>query len=100
MEVGPKRWSRASVSLNEGVVEMMLLAQQFENNFLALRTPSVGHHKTCPLSIAKQLRNTTPEREIHGVQLFRLARGDGQELKTVLTAMDKEDYDCNFWYTN
>lgn len=100
VEVGPKRWSRASVQLQEGIEEMKLLASQFTSQFLILKGPSVGHAKSCPLSLADVLsgRSKKPERELHGVQLHRIT--DSEDWVTLLTAMEKDSYDCNFWYTN
>jgi len=100
MEVGPKRWRRASIQLEEGIEEMKLLASHFTNQFLILKGPGVGHAKSCPLSLIDILsgNSKTPERELHGVQLHRISNPD--DWVTLLTAMEKDNYDCNFWYAS
>ena len=60
MEVGPDRWHRASVNLEDGTAEIVKLSSHFENTYLILRKEG-AHAKTCPMSLAKHLKDQNPK---------------------------------------
>lgn len=96
MEVGPNRWSRASISFAEGAMEMKKLASHFNTNSVILRKEGAGHFKTCPEPILSKFLSDKSPRVLGTDSVHRLK---ANELEPLLAVMDKESYDCNFWYT-
>jgi len=95
MEVGPDRWHRASVKLEDGTAEMVKLSSHFENTYLILRKEGT-HAKTCPTSLAKHLKDQNPK-DMGAAFLHKIS---WNELEPLLEDMSKNGLDCNFWYTN
>lgn len=96
MEVGPSRWSRASVDFQVGVQEMKDLATHFQNSFIFVRTAG-AFMKSCPTSLAQDHVKDTNPRILDGVNMFKV---EMDEWEGLLNELNRSGGDCNFWYTN
>ena len=97
MEVGPTRWKRAGIPLQEGIDQMQLLSQRFQKFVLLLRFKG-SFWKKCPPSLAidAKLSDAKPE-TLDNVHMYMV---QANEVVPLLKAMDAKDYDCNFWFEN
>mmetsp|Transcript_6008 Transcript_6008/g.9810 ORF Transcript_6008/g.9810 Transcript_6008/m.9810 type:complete len:418 (-) Transcript_6008:241-1494(-) len=96
MEVGPDRWNRASIDLETGIQEMAKVSTHFKQTYILLRKEERGG--TCPVSIAEGvLADDKPEVIEDKVHKHKVAMN---EWKGLLTKMNDNHWDCNFWYTN
>jgi len=96
MEVGPARWSRASVDFASGVVEMKRLAEHFAESFIILR--GNGANESCPANLGESvLSDHRPEDLGDGLNMFKV---NFDEFDTLLDKMRSNGYDCNFLYKN
>jgi FkbM family methyltransferase len=98
MEVGPDRWNRAGIDLETGIREMAKVSStHFKQTYILLRKEEKGGG-TCPVSIAEGvLADDTPEIIEDKVHKHKVAMN---EWKGLLTKMNDNHWDCNFWYTN
>eukprot|EP00536_Pseudo-nitzschia_multiseries_P009413 jgi/Psemu1/319629/estExt_fgenesh1_pm.C_2610014 len=93
IEVGPNRWSRASVDFDTGLGEMLKLAQYFKNSYIMLRKGD-----TCPQTLAEGIISKGAEsRMVNDVQVVKVKMNEWEPL---LKKMQSNDYDCNFFYRN
>uniref|UniRef100_A0A7S2E2E6 Methyltransferase FkbM domain-containing protein n=1 Tax=Helicotheca tamesis TaxID=374047 RepID=A0A7S2E2E6_9STRA len=97
MEVGPKRWDRAQVDHVTGVEEMKRLASRFATSHLIVRGEGAGFAETCPQSLAETKLSDNNPRKLDHVFIHKVLPNEWEPL---LEEMRKNDYDCNFWYTN
>jgi len=95
MEVGPDRWGRSGIDLEEGVREMMDLATHFRNSYIILRGD-----KNCPWSLAEEtLADKNPRTlDTNKQQMYKVATNE--EWKNLLQKMETNGSDCNFFYQN
>ena len=96
MEVGPNRWKRAQIDLKTGVESMRHLSTLFQYSYVILRSGG-GHVKTCPVSIGDIIKDKKP-RDVEGDAKMYVVQDD--EWEPLLSFMEKNDYDCNFFYKN
>ncbi len=101
MEVGPDRWSRANIDLDTGINEMVkVAANNFKHSYILIRSAG-GHMETCPVSLVEGVLSDDKPEIIDGkVQVVHKHRVKLNEWKPLLTKMEKNHFDCNFWYTN
>ena len=97
MEVGPARWNRASIDFETGLMEMMKLSSKFQRSHVIIRAGG-GHAKTCPSILADGILSDTNAKEVEGIAKIYQVKID--EWRPLLAKMEKNDFDCNFWYTN
>lgn len=92
MEVGPDRWNRASVSLQDGIQAMVNLGEQFEDAYVCLR-----NDKQCP----RRLEIDLPNKD-HGIirENTKTIKLEPNDWKPLLEKMNNNHHDCNFWFTN
>ena len=97
MEVGPDRWKRASIDLNGGIEDMRNLSRHFKKSFVLIRGD-----RQCPTSLTEGvLSDNTPdalEQKNSGEVMKFAVKMD--EWAPLLTRMEKNRLDCNFWYEN
>ena len=96
MEVGPGRWFRAGIKLNEGIEEMMKLSSHFDKTYLIVRKDGEGHAKTCSVSLAKMLKDKNP-RDLGEAFMHKVSM---KEIGPLMEEMTAKKQDCNFWYSN
>ncbi len=92
MEVGPDRWGRASIDLATGVDEMKKLSTHFKASHIVIR----GDRK-CPTSLTEGVISDKKPVSFDGVTMFRVKLDEWEPL---LSKMEKNHNDCNFFYTN
>lgn len=97
MEVGPDRWSRASIDLTGGIEDMKKLSSHFKKSFILIRAD-----RQCPMSLTEGvLLDQSPDvlgpKNNKGVLKFVVKM---DEWAPLLTKMEKNHLDCNFWYEN
>lgn len=95
VEVGPSRWKRSSHDFGTGVDEIKNLATHFKNSYILVRSAG-GYAKTCPLTVAEDLEDKSP-RQFKTQNMYKVKMS---EWSTILDTMGKNDYDCNFFFTN
>ena len=96
VEVGPERWGRASHDFATGVAEMKKLATHFKKSHVMTRSQGTSYAKSCPVSLAAQLSDKSPQK-FDGVEMFTV---QGHEWEPLLAKMEKNKFDCNFFYKN
>ena len=97
MEVGPDRWNRASIDLNTGIEDMKKLSSHFKNSFVLIRGD-----RQCPISLIEGvLSDKTPDAldQKNGREVMKFVV-KLEEWAPLLTKMEKNHLDCNFWYEN
>lgn len=100
IEVGPSRWNRAGISLEEGIEEMNSLSQKFAGTYLLVRAdndPSCSMKRIQNSNVHFENESSPPVRR--GVKLMKIGV-PGKTLGSLLTEMEKTKADCNFWFTN
>jgi len=95
MEVGPDRWNRAQIDFSTGVIEMKKLSTHFQKSHIIIREGG-SYAKTCPPSLADDLVDKKAKQFL-GASMFTLQL---DEWESLLTVMEKNNYDCNFFYKN
>lgn len=97
IEVGPSRWKRANTNLFEGYAEMEKLSSFFVTNKVILRRKGAGHYKSCPDEMLSLFLSDKNPRVIGTDVLYNLKKN---EIVNLLTEMERQGFDCNFWYLN
>mmetsp|Transcript_12493 Transcript_12493/g.24898 ORF Transcript_12493/g.24898 Transcript_12493/m.24898 type:complete len:363 (+) Transcript_12493:115-1203(+) len=93
MEVGPSRWSRSGVTLEEGVAAMLDLSTHFKESYVMFRKGD-----TCPgAKLKDMLSASSPHRTLFDVEIYKVRPSEWNKLLTQMNALKS---DCNFWYTN
>ena len=96
MEVGPKRWGRASIDFATGLDEMKKLSSHFKISHITVRTE--GRYKgSCPEKLPETVLSDKNPRKFENINVYKV-RSD--EWEPLLAQMNEKDYDCNFFYTN
>lgn len=96
MEVGPDRWGWASSDFATGVDEMKKLSTHFKASHVLIRSKG-GFTKSCPLSLSEDVLSDKKPLDFDGVSMFTVKIDEWEPL---LAKMEKNHYDCNFFYKN
>ena len=97
IEVGPSRWKRANINLSEGHAEMEKLTIFFGKTKVILRRKGAGHYKSCPDEILSIFLSDKNPRVIGTDVVYNLKKN---EIVNLLNEMERNEFDCNFWYQN
>lgn len=97
IEVGPSRWKRANTDLAEGYTEMEKLFHFFVITKVILRRQGAGHYKSCPDEVLSVFLSDKNPRIIETDVIYNLKEN---EIVNLMNEMEKEGFDCNFWFQN
>jgi len=95
MEVGPSRWERGNIGVDDGIREMKRMRNRFQKSFIFIRTGG-SHEKSCSSELSAHLSDKGPrifpENKLYAIET--------DEYEGLLRKMHETKSDCNFWFVN
>jgi len=91
MEIGPNRWARSGLSIDEGVAEIGHLMVYLPHAFIFTR-----NDEACPENIMDSNTVTPSESLTENVKMWKIRK---YQMHAIMSKMEQMGADCNFWFS-